>query len=160
MAAFIAMETGFSSRDITTLVLGGHGVTMVPLPRFCTIKGIPVSYFIDDERMNEIIDRTRNGGAEILALRKNSSAYVAPAAAIAYMIDAILHNRHRIVPTVALLDGEYGEKDIAMGVPCVLGITGVKKIIELPLDKSENALFRESASTVRSNIETLNAQGS
>ncbi|MEN8213916.1 MAG: malate dehydrogenase, partial [Pseudomonadota bacterium] len=129
MAAFIAMETGFSARDITTIVLGGHGDTMVPLPRFCTVNGIPLSHFIEAERMQQIIDRTRSGGAEILALRKNSSAYDAPGASVATMVDAISHNRRRILPTVAILDGEYGESGLAMGVPCVLSRSGIDEII-------------------------------
>jgi len=155
MAAFIAMETGFSALDITTIVLGGHGDTMVPLPRFCTVNGIPVSHFIDDERMQQIIDRTRSGGAEILALRKNSSAYDAPGASVATMVDAISHNRRRLLPTVAVLDGEYGETDIAMGVSCVLSRSGIEKIVEMPLNASERQLFSDSSAAVRADIERL-----
>jgi malate dehydrogenase len=157
MAAFIAMETGFSSRDITTIVLGGHGDTMVPLPRFCTINGIPVSHIISPERLQAIIDRTRTGGAEILALRKNSSAYDAPGASVATMVDAMSHNRRRILPCVALLEGEYGEQDIAMGVPCVLSEQGVERVVELALSDSEMALFRASTAAIRGDIERLSA---
>ncbi len=152
MAGFIATETGFSSRDITTIVLGGHGDTMVPLPRYCTINGIPVSQFIDEERMEQIIQRTRSGGAEILALRKTSSAYDAPGAAVAAMIDAISHNRRRLMPCVALLEGEYGESDIAMGVPCVLAESGVEGIVELDLNEKERGMFDESVAYIRNDL--------
>ncbi|HEB97353.1 MAG TPA: malate dehydrogenase [Sedimenticola thiotaurini] len=152
MAGFIATETGFSSRDITTIVLGGHGDTMVPLPRYCTINGIPVSHFIDAERLEQIIERTRSGGAEILALRKTSSAYDAPGAAVAAMIDAISHNRRRIMPCVALLEGEYGESDIAMGVPCILCEDGIEGVVELDLDEKERRMFDESVAYIRGDL--------
>jgi malate dehydrogenase len=155
MASFIAQETGFSALDITTIVLGGHGDAMVPVPRFCTINGIPISRFISEERIDAIMDRTRKGGAEILALRKNSSAYDAPGAAVAAMVDAIAHNRRRLVPCVALLEGEYGESDIAMGVPCVLSEKGVESIVELDLNERERADFDRSAAAVRADIERL-----
>jgi malate dehydrogenase len=159
MAAFIALETGFSTRDITTIVLGGHGDSMVPVPRFCTINGIPVSHFVAPERLAEIVQRTRGGGAEILALRKNSSAYDAPGASVAAMIDAISHHRNRLMPCVALLDGEYDESDIAMGVPCILSNTGLQRIIELDLDEVESAMFRESAAGVRADIGRMKPPG-
>ncbi len=155
MASLIAQETGFSSMDITTLVLGGHGDTMVPLPRYCTVNGIPVTQFVDPEKLAEIIARTREGGAEILKLRKTSSAYVAPAASIVAMVDAISHNRKRILPCVAILEDEYQESDIAMGVPCILGDGGMEKIIELELNKDETALFRQSVSHIRGDLERL-----
>ncbi len=155
MAAFIAMETGFSSRDITTLVLGGHGDSMVPVPRFCTINGIPVTHFISAERLQDIIQRTREGGAEILALRKNSSAYDAPGASIAAMVDAISHNRKRLLPCVAILQGEYGQADIAMGVPCVLDERGLAEVIELDLNAEESSAFAASAAAVHEDIEKL-----
>ena len=155
MASFIAQETGYSALDITTIVLGGHGDTMVPVPRFCTINGIPISHFISEERINAIMDRTRTGGAEILALRKNSSAYDAPGAAVAAMVDAIAHNRRRLLPCVVLLEGEYGESDIAMGVPCVLSEKGVESIVELHLNERERADFDRSAAAVRADIERL-----
>lgn len=155
MASFIAIETGFSSHDITTMVLGGHGDTMVPLPRFCTINGIPVSQFISDEKLEAIIERTRNGGAEILSLRNTSSAYDAPASAVATMVDAIVNNRRRILPTVAILEGEYGQQDLAMGVPCVLSEQGMEGIIELDLNENEWQLFNASAHTVRQDIKRI-----
>jgi len=155
MAAFIAMETGFSVRDITTIVLGGHGDAMVPVPRFCTVNGIPVSHFIDERRLEEIVQRTRDGGAEILSLRKISSAYDAPGAAVAEMVDAIARNRRRLLPCVAILEGEYGERDIAMGVPCVLDRSGLTHIVDLGLNAQEQAAFAASAAGVRADIERL-----
>lgn len=155
MASFIAQETGFSSMDITTMVLGGHGDTMVPLPRYCSVNGVPVSQFVDEQKMEEIISRTRDGGAEILALRKNSSAYDAPGASVAAMVDAISHNRKRILPCVAILENEYHESDIAMGVPCVLGDGGLEKVIELQLNEDEMALFKQSVSYIRGDLERL-----
>ena len=155
MAAFIAQETGFSALDITTLVLGGHGDTMVPMPRYCTINGVPVSHFIAPDRLEAIIERTRKGGAEILALRKNSSAYDAPAAAVAAMIDAISNNRRRLMPCVAMLDGEYGERDLCMGVPCILDESGLASIVELDLDAQERAHFDNSVASVRADIARL-----
>jgi malate dehydrogenase len=155
MASFIALETGFSARDITTIVLGGHGDTMVPLSRYCTVNGIPVEHFIGSDVMQQIIERTRAGGAEILALRKNSSAYDAPGAAVAAMVDSISNNRRRILPCVAILDGEYDESGIAMGVPCVLGENGVESVVQLDLLESELKMFRESVATIRKDIERL-----
>jgi len=157
MASFIAMETGFSARDITTLVLGGHGDTMVPLPRYCTVNGVPIGQFLAEDRLRSIIERTRNGGAEILSLRKNSSAYDAPAAAIASMVDAIANDRRRLLPTVALLEGEYGQQGLAMGVPCVLSGKGMERVVELELDPREMALFKDSAQAVRRDTERLPA---
>lgn len=155
MAAFIAQETGFSARDITTLVLGGHGDTMVPVSRFCTINGIPISQFISEARIEAILERTRKGGAEILALRKNSSAYDSPAAAVGAMVDAIRHNRRRLLPCVALLEGEYGETDIAMGVPCILSGKGIESVVELDLNPRERADFDHSVAAVREDLARL-----
>lgn len=155
MAAFIALETGFSTRDITTVVLGGHGDSMVPVTRFCTVNGIPISQFISEKRIEEIVDRTRNGGAEILALRKISSAYDAPGASVVAMVGAISRNRNRLLPCVCILDGEYGEKDIAMGVPCLLNEHGMSQVVDLPLMDDEMAMFRESAAHVRKDIGLL-----
>ena len=153
MASFIAQETGFSTKDITTMVLGGHGDAMVPITRFCTINGIPISHFIDDERLRAIVERTRKGGAEIFALRHKASAYDAPGAAVAAMIDAISHNRRRLLPCVAILEGEYGESDLAMGVPCILSSRGMESIVELDLNDREKADFEQSAASIRANIE-------
>lgn len=155
MASFIAMETGFSVRDISAMVLGGHGDTMVALPRFSTIGGVPISHFVSAERLEQIIERTRNGGAEILALRKLSSAYDAPGASVAAMVDAISHDRRRLLPCVALLQGEYGERDLAMGVPCVLAKGGLQAVLELDLDEEEAARFAASVATVRADLARL-----
>jgi len=155
MASFIAMETGYSIMDIYAMVLGGHGDTMVPMLRHCTIAGIPIDKFISQERIDAIVERTRKGGAEILALRQNSSAYDAPAASVTEMVDAIVHNRNRILPTVCFLEGEYGLDDIAIGVPAVLGRNGIEDIIQLDLNKTEQAMFSHSSALVREDIDLL-----
>jgi malate dehydrogenase len=155
MASFIAMETGYSSLDIDAMVLGGHGDTMVPMLRYTTISGIPVSQFIDEEKLAEIVDRTRNGGAEILALRQNSSAYDAPAASVAEMVDAIVYDRKRILPTVCILEGEYGHENIAIGVPAVLGKDGMEKIITLEMNDEETSMFNNSAGLVQKDLDLL-----
>jgi malate dehydrogenase len=153
MAAFVCLETGFSAKDVTAMVLGGHGDAMVPLPRYTCINGIPLDHFLDQERIERIVQRTREGGAEILALKKTSSAYDAPAAAIAAMVDAIAHNSKRLLPCVAILEGEYHQRDIAMGVPSVLGHDGLERVIELQLTPAEGTLFERSAAGVRSLLE-------
>ena len=155
MASFVAMETGFSVKDISAMVLGGHGDTMVPMTRFTCINGIAIEHFLSKEKIDKIVARTRQGGAEILSLRKTASAYDAPAAAIAAMIDAISRNRRHILPAVAVLDGEYGLNDICMGVPCVFGEHGVERVIELPLTAQEATEFRKSAESVRADLAKL-----
>ncbi len=155
MTSFIAMETGYSIKDISALVLGGHGDAMVPLPRFTDIAGIPITHFLSEERIHQINQRTRQGGGEILALKQHSSAYDSPAAAVAIMVDAISYNRRRILPCVSVLDGEYGQHDIAMGVPAVLTETGLTDIIELQLNADEQAAFQASADIVAADIATL-----
>ena len=155
MASFVSMETGFSIKDINAMVLGGHGDTMVPLPRFTTINGIPVRQFIDEEPLQKLIQRTRDGGAEILALKQNSSAYDAPGAAVAEMISAMSMNRRRILPCVAILDGEYGQNDVAMGVPVVLGQKGMEQVVELDLDEGEMDAFSQSAEMVRADLQKI-----
>jgi len=155
MGSFIAMETGFSVKDISAMVLGGHGDTMVPMTRFTTINGIPIEHFLTREQIDRIVERTRQGGAEILALRKTGSAYDAPAAAIASMVDAITRNRKHILPAVAVLDGEYGLNDICMGVPVVFGEGGMERVIELPLTRQEAEEFRRSAEHVRTDLQKL-----
>lgn len=155
MTSFIALETGYSIKDISALVLGGHGDAMVPLPRFTDISGIPIEHFLDEASIEQIAERTRQGGGEILALKKHSSAYDSPAAAIAAMVDAIQHNRRRILPCVSILEGEYGQHGIAMGVPAVLDENGLVKIIELKLNASELKDFERSADMVRADIKLL-----
>lgn len=155
MASFIALETGFSTRDITALVLGGHGDAMVPMPRYTTINGIPIGHFLDAERIAAIVQRTRGGGAEILALKKTSSANDSPAAAIAVMVDAACSNRRRILPCVGVLDGEYGERDIAIGVPLVIGCKGAERVLELSLIDEERRAFAASVAQLRQDMATL-----
>jgi len=155
MASFIAMETGYSAMDIDAMVMGGHGDSMVPMMRYTTISGIPVSNFLDQKTIDDIVTRTRNGGAEILALRQNSSAYDAPAAAVAAMVDAIVNDRKRILPTVAILENEYNCNDLAIGVPCVLGKDGMEKVLSLDLDAQEQENFNQSVAAVKKDIETL-----
>ncbi|HFQ91303.1 MAG TPA: malate dehydrogenase, partial [Chromatiales bacterium] len=152
MASFIALETGFSIKDITTMVLGGHGDSMVPMSRFTTINGIPLDTFLPQEKIQQIVDRTRNGGAEILALKKTSSANDSPAAAVATMVDAVCNNRKRILPCVAILDGEYGHSDLAIGVPVILGNRGMEQVIELQLSETEHRQFQESANQVKKDL--------
>lgn len=155
MASFIAMESGFSALDIDAMVLGGHGDSMVPMMRYTTISGIPVANFLDSKTLDSIIDRTRNGGAEILALRQNSSAYDAPAAAVATMVDAIVHDRKRILPSVAILENEYNCDKIAIGVPTVLGKNGMEKVIELEFNEEERQAFEQSVDMVKKDIKLL-----
>jgi malate dehydrogenase len=159
MANSITHETGLSSRDIQTLVIGGHDDTMVPLFRFSSISGIPVTKFLDPSTSERVAEHTRNGGAEVLALRKTSSAYNAPAAAISTMVDAISHDRKRILPCVCVLEGEYGERDVTVGVPAVLGNRGVERIIELDLNEVELAAFRHSLGSIRTSIDHLKSIG-
>ncbi|MBS0002150.1 MAG: malate dehydrogenase [Thioalkalivibrio sp.] len=155
MAAFVALETGLSTRDIHTLVLGGHGDAMVPMLRFSGINGLPLHHFLDQPAIDRIVERTRHGGAEILALKQTSSAYDAPAAAIKAMVEAIVLDRRRVLPTVALLNGEYGSHDVAMGVPCVLGASGMERIVELDLNAEEQANFNSSLAGVQADIARL-----
>lgn len=155
MASFVAMETGYSVKDISAMVMGGHGDTMVPMTRFTCVNGISVDQLLSQDKIDQIVERTRGGGAEILALKQNSSAYDAPAAAVGAMVSAISHDRNRILPVVAALDGEYGQSDICMGVPVVLGAKGMEKIIELKLTQEEAAAFKTSSEAVRKDINSI-----
>ncbi len=152
---FIAKEAGVSVEDVQAMLMGGHGDEMVPLPRFTTISGIPVTEFIAQDRLDAIVDRARKGGGEIVSLLKTGSAYYAPSAATVQMVEAVLRDKKRVLPCACYLDGEYGLSDIYFGVPCVLGAGGVEKVIELPLNEAELALAQKSADVVRSSIETL-----
>jgi malate dehydrogenase len=152
---FIAMEAGVSVEDVQAMLMGGHGDEMVPLPRFSTISGIPVSEFIAPDRMAQIVERTRKGGGEIVNLLKTGSAYYAPAAATAQMVEAVLKDKKRVMPVSAYLSGQYGLNDIYFGVPVILGAGGVEKIIELPLNEEEMALLNASAKAVRATLDTL-----
>jgi len=157
MASFIAMESGYSALDIDAMVLGGHGDSMVPMMRYTTISGIPVANFLNQQSIDDIVERTRNGGAEILALRQNSSAYDAPAAAVATMVDAIVNDRKRILPSVAILENEYGCNEIAIGVPTVLGKDGMEKVIQLELNNNEQNDFDQSVKMVQKDIKSLDS---
>lgn len=153
--AFVSHEIGVSPSDVEALVMGGHGDQMVPLPRFTTVKGIPITDLLSAERMNSIIERTRNGGAEIVSLLKTGSAYYAPAAAAYEMIKAVLFDERRVVPCAAYLDGEYGVRDVFVGVPVILGKGGVEKVLELNINDEERSGFDRSASAVRALLEKL-----
>jgi len=155
MACFIAEETGLSARDIRTMVIGGHGDFMVPLTRFSTINGAPATTFLDAEAIERVNERTRHGGAEILALRQQSSAYIGPAAAIATMVDAISNNRRRVLPCVCNLEGEYGKTDLTVGVPAIIGANGIEQVIELPLDANEQTGFDASVDSVLADLKNL-----
>lgn len=146
--AFLAEELDISVKDIQAMLLGGHGDTMVPLPRYTTVSGIPVTEMISKEKLEAITNRAKTGGGEIVNLL-GTSAWYAPGAAAAQMVEAILKDQKRILPVCALLNGEYGMKDIYLGVPCVLGKNGIEKIIELQLNEEEKALLTASASAVR-----------
>lgn len=151
--AFISMETGYSMKDIQAQLLGGHGDTMVPLPRYTTIAGIPVTEFIAKERLDEIVERAKKGGGEIVAYLKTGSAYYAPGTAAVEMCEAIVKDQKRVLPCTVLLDGEYGQKDVCLGVPIVIGKNGIEKIIELDLNAEEKADFNNSANHVRGTIQ-------
>jgi len=154
---FIAMELGVSVEDTHAFVLGGHGDTMVPLPRYSTVAGIPITELLTPERVGALVERTANGGAEIVALLKAGSAYYAPAAATFEMVDAILRDRKRVLPCAVLLRGEYGVDGLFVGVPVVLGAGGMERIIEIGLTDDEAAAFQRSAGAVRELLEKLRA---
>lgn len=148
MRAFIAMEMNVAMSNIHATVLGGHGDTMVPLPRYSTVAGVPITELLSPEKVEEIVKRTANGGAEIVKLLKTGSAYYAPSAAAVEMADAIFNDKKKILPCAALLEGEYGINGLFVGVPVVLGKDGVEKIIELKLTPEEAAALRKSADSV------------
>lgn len=149
--AFIASELDVSPKDIQALLMGGHGDTMVPLPRFTTLSGMPITQFIDEGRLDEIVNRAKKGGGEIVGLM-GTSAWYAPGAAAAQMVEAILLDQNRIFPVCAHIDGEYGIDDLYIGVPVKLGTGGVKEVIEVELNKKEQDLLNESAEAVRGTL--------
>jgi malate dehydrogenase len=150
MSTFIAMETGLSINDVQAMVLGGHGDTMVPLPRFTSVGGVSIDQLLDNDTLQSIIQRTRDGGAEIINLKQNSSAYDAPGAAVVAMVESIALDKKRLLPCISLLEGEYGHSDLAIGVPVVLGKNGIESIVELDLTTDEKVLFDQSVSVIRS----------
>jgi len=152
--SFLAMELNVSPKDIQAVLMGGHGDTMVPLPRYTTVAGIPVTEMISKEKLDAIIERTKKGGGEIVNLL-GTSAWYAPGAAAAQMVEAIVKDQKRIFPTCAWLDGQYGLKDMYLGVPVKLGKNGIEEIIELHLNEEEKGLLYDSANAVRDVMEVL-----
>ena len=153
--AFIAMELNVSVKDVSTLVLGGHGDTMVPLTRYSSVGGVPLTSLIQPARLEEIVQRTRDGGAEIVNLLGNGSAYYAPAAALIEMAEAIIKDQKRVLPSIAFLEGEYGYSDLYLGVPTLLGAGGIEKIFELDLLEEEKKALDISAKAVADVIALL-----
>jgi malate dehydrogenase len=153
--SFLAAEVGCSVEDVHALLLGGHGDDMVPLKRYTFAGGIPISQFVKPDRLDEIIKRARNGGAEIVALLKTGSAYYAPAAATVQMAEAIIRDKKRILPCAAYCDKEYGIGGYFVGVPCVLGTGGVEKIIEIELDADEKKMFQASVDHVKELVKVV-----
>lgn len=153
--AFLAMELGVSVEDISALLMGGHGDTMVPMPSCTSVGGIPVLQLIDESRLEEIVDRTRKGGAEIVGLLKTGSAYYAPAAATAQMVEAVVRDKKRLIPCAAYCDSEYSVGGYYVGVPVILGSGGVEKIVELKLTAQEKADFQNSVDAVKELIEAM-----
>jgi len=152
---FIAQEVGASVRDVQAYVLGGHGDTMVPLARMCTVAGVPISQLISSERIEQIVQRTRDGGAEIVKLLGTGSAYFAPSASVLQMVDAILLDKKMIMPCAVYLQGEYGIQGLFVGVPAKLGAEGVEQVIEVELSESEQTLLRKSADAVKELVEVM-----
>ncbi|MCK9372128.1 MAG: malate dehydrogenase [Sulfuricurvum sp.] len=157
MAAFIQEKLGYGGGQIRASVMGGHGDDMVPLPRYSTVAGVPLSDLLSADEIEEVVQRTRKGGAEIVALLQTGSAYYAPAKSTVIMVEAILKDTKQIHPCAVYLEGEYGYHDVVSGVPVMLGANGAEKIIEITLDDSEKEMFDKSCSSVQSLIDTLNS---
>jgi malate dehydrogenase len=149
--AFISMELGMAMKDISAIVLGGHGDTMVPCPRLTTVGGVPLTSLVSKERIDAMVERTRNGGAEIVKLL-GTSAWYAPAAAAVDMVESYVLDKKRVLPCAGWLQGEYGMRDVYMGVPIVIGRGGVERIIEIPLNDEEMVMFKASADKVRATV--------
>jgi malate dehydrogenase len=146
---FIAEALNVSVQDVQALVLGGHGDTMVPVPSYTTVAGIPISHLMPKEQLDQIITRTRKGGGEIVALLKTGSAYYAPSAAVAQMVDAIFNDRKKVLPCAAYLEGEYGINGLFVGVPCKLGARGIEEVVQIKLTPEEQAALEKSAASVK-----------
>ena len=155
MRAFIAMECNVSVENTHAFVLGGHGDEMVPLPRYSTVSGIPITELLPQDRIDAIVQRTRKGGGEIVSLLKKGSAFFAPSASTMQMVEAILKDRKQILPCCVHLEGEYGLNDICFGVPVKLGSAGVEEIIEIKLEDDEQAAMERSADLIRSSMQAL-----
>jgi malate dehydrogenase len=156
---FISMELGVSMENVVAMVLGGHGDTMVPMLRYSSVSGIPLSDLIPAARLEEIVTRTRNGGAEIVKLLKTGSAFYAPAAGAVEMVESILKDKKKVVPCAALLEGEYGYNGLFVGVPVKLGSNGIEKIYELNLNDDEKAMLKVSADAVDELVKVLQSKG-
>jgi len=152
---FIAAEAGVSVEDVRAFVLGGHGDTMLPLPRYSSIGGIPLPEFLPADRIEAIVKRTRSGGAEIVELLKTGSAFYAPAAATFEVVESILLDRRRLIPCAALLQGEYGVHDLFVGVPTVIGANGIERIVQITLTSEESVAFEKSAAAVKELVQLL-----
>jgi malate dehydrogenase len=152
---FLAMELGVSVEDVSALLMGGHGDTMVPMPSCTSVGGIPIRRLLSEEKINAIVDRARHGGAEIVSLLKTGSAYYAPAAATAQMVEAIVKDKKRLIPCAAYCDKEYGVGGYYVGVPVVLGAGGVEKVVELELDPEEKAAFSKSVDAVKTLVKAV-----
>jgi malate dehydrogenase len=157
--AFIAMELNVSVENTHAFVLGGHGDTMVPLPRYSTVAGIPITELLSQDRIDALVDRTRNGGAEIVGLLKTGSAFYAPASAAVEMAESILKDKKKILPCAAYLQGEYGIQDLFIGVPVKLGAKGAEEIIEITLTDDENRALQKSAAAVQELKDLLKTLG-
>ncbi len=156
MASFIQEKLGYGAGQIRASVMGGHGDDMVPLPRYSTVAGVPITDILTAHEIDEIVMRTRNGGAEIVGHLKTGSAYYAPARSTTIMVEAILKDTKQIHPCAVFLEGEYGHSDVVSGVPVMLGANGAEKIIEVTLDDTEKEMFKNSCESVRTLIDTLN----
>ena len=153
--AFVAWELGVSVEDVTALVLGGHGDTMVPLIRYCTVAGIPVSQLLSKQKIDEIVERTKGAGGEVVGLLKTGSAFVSPAISALEMAEAIIKDKKRVLACACLLEGEYGVNGLYVGVPCVLGAGGVERVIEAQLDEDERKLFDASVAHVQRLVDEI-----
>jgi malate dehydrogenase len=152
LQTFIAMELGVCTADVSAMVLGGHGDLMLPLPRYCTVRGVPITELMDKATIERLVERTRHGGAEIVKLLQTGGAYYAPASSACLMVEAILRNQSRLLPAAAYLTGEYGLEDIFLGVPCRLDCRGVEQILEVQLKDWESEALQASAESVRSSL--------
>lgn len=152
LQTFIAMELGVYAADVNTMVLGGHGDLMLPLVRYCTVSGVPISELMDEATIERLVERTRNGGAEVVKLLQTGGAYYAPASSACLMVEAILRNQSRLLPAAAYLQGQYDLDDIFLGVPCRLGCRGIESILEVKLTDEEQKALHASADSVRQNI--------
>ena len=155
MRTFTAMEMGVSVENVHAFVLGGHGDTMVPLPRYSTVAGVPITELLPADKVDAIVKRTANGGAEIVSLLKTGSAYYAPSAATAEMVDAVLKDKHKVLPCCCYLEGEYGVRGLYVGVPAQLGEKGIEKIWEIKLTELERTALQKSAAAVKELVDAL-----